>query len=95
MFSLGILGGLGHYCVAQALYYAQANVVAPFLYWQMVGSLIVGYLVSGYIPDGLTWLGIAIIVSAGLFAGWREARERAAAKAVAAPTRNSRGKRSA
>ncbi len=76
MFSLGILGGLGHYCVARALVYAQASVLAPFLYWQMVGSLIVGYFVSGYVPDSMTWLGIAVIVAAGLFAAWREAREK-------------------
>ena len=82
--AIGILGGLGHYCVAQALYYAQANVVAPFLYWQMVGSLIVGYIISGYVPDGLTWLGIAVIVGAGLYAGWRETREKAASKTAAA-----------
>lgn len=85
MFSLGILGGLGHYCVARALVYAQASVVAPFLYWQMVGSLIVGYFVSGYVPDAMTWLGIAVIVAAGLFAGWREAREKAAPQPEAAP----------
>ena len=75
MFSLGILGGLGHYCVARALIYAQANMAAPFLYWQMVGSVIVGYLLSGYLPDAMTWLGAAIIVAAGLYIGWRETRE--------------------
>jgi drug/metabolite transporter (DMT)-like permease len=77
MFSLGILGGLGHYCVARALVYAQASVVAPFLYSQMIGSLIVGYFVSGYVPDRVTWIGIFVIVAAGLYAGWRESREKA------------------
>jgi drug/metabolite transporter (DMT)-like permease len=69
---LGVLGGLGHYCVAKALSYAPANVVAPFMYWQMVGSVIVGYVLAGHVPDAMTWLGAAVIIAAGLYIGWRE-----------------------
>lgn len=75
MISLGLMGALGHYCVAKAMIYAPANVVAPFMYWQMIGSVIVGYLVSGSMPDFATWLGAAIIIGAGLYLGWRETRE--------------------
>lgn len=78
LFSLGILGGTGHYCVARALTYAQASILAPFQYWQMVGSVIVGYLVSGLLPDAFTWLGASIIIGAGLFLGWHETREKGA-----------------
>jgi drug/metabolite transporter (DMT)-like permease len=82
MFSLGILGALGHYCVARSLLYAQANLVAPFLYWQMVGSVSVGYMLFGHLPDAMTWLGAAIIIAAGLFTGWRETREKSATRAA-------------
>lgn len=77
--SLGVFGGLGHYCVAQAMTYAKASVVSPFQYWQMVGSVLVGYLLFGEMPDLYTWLGAAVIIGSGLFIGWRETRERAAA----------------
>jgi drug/metabolite transporter (DMT)-like permease len=76
MVGLGILGGLGHYCVARAMTYGPANVIAPFQYWQIIGSVIVGYLVSDKLPDAVTWLGAAIIIGAGLALGWRETRER-------------------
>lgn len=76
--SLGVFGGLGHYCVAQAMTYARASVVSPFQYWQMVGSVLVGYLLFGEMPDFYTWLGAAVIIGSGLFIGWRETRERAA-----------------
>jgi drug/metabolite transporter (DMT)-like permease len=76
LFSLGILGGGGHYLVARGLTYAQANVLAPFMYWQMVGSVIVGYMISGLLPDLSTWIGTAIIMGAGLYIAWRETRER-------------------
>jgi drug/metabolite transporter (DMT)-like permease len=72
--SLGILGGLGHYCVARAMSYAAANIVAPFQYWQLVGSVAVGYAISSYWPDAATWAGAAIIIAAGLYIGWRATR---------------------
>jgi drug/metabolite transporter (DMT)-like permease len=64
---LGALGASGHYCVARALTYAQANIVAPFQYWQIIGSVVVGYAVSGLMPDLGTWIGAGIIVCAGVF----------------------------
>jgi drug/metabolite transporter (DMT)-like permease len=78
LFSLGIIGGLGHYFVARAMVYAQANIVAPFGYWQLVGAVIVGYLISGYLPDAFTWLGAGVIICAGIYIAWCETRARPA-----------------
>ena len=78
LFSLGIVGGTAHYFVARAMIYAQANIIAPFGYWQLVGSVIVGYLISGYLPDSFTWIGAGIIVGAGSYIAWCEARDRPA-----------------
>jgi len=74
--SLGVLGGLGHYCVAKALTFASANLVAPFNYTQMIGSVIVGYLLFAEVPDLYTWLGTAVIVGAGLLVTWQATRPR-------------------
>ena len=68
--STGALGALGHYCVARAMTYASANFIAPFNYTQMIGSVIVGYLIFGEVPDAYVWLGTALIVVAGLMVGW-------------------------
>jgi drug/metabolite transporter (DMT)-like permease len=72
--SLGVLGALGHYLVARALTNAPANIVAPFQYMQLIGSVAVGYFFFGDFPDFLTWVGAAIIVASGLFIGWSQAR---------------------
>ncbi len=72
--SLGVLGALGHYCVARALAYAPASVVSPFQYFQLLGSLAVGWLVFGDLPDALTWVGAGVIVASGLFIGWSQTR---------------------
>jgi hypothetical protein len=49
-----LLGSLGNHrrhgallFVAQAMTYAQANIVSPFGYGQLVASVIVGYVASG------------------------------------------------
>ncbi len=75
--SLGVLGGLGHYCVARALNYAPANLVSPFQYFQLLGSVAVGYIIFHEMPDVMTWLGAGIIVASGLYVGWSQSRRKA------------------
>jgi len=72
--SLGVLGALGHYLVAQALTNAPANIIAPFQYMQLIGSVAVGYFFFGDFPDVLTWVGAGIIVASGLYIGWSQTR---------------------
>jgi drug/metabolite transporter (DMT)-like permease len=72
---LGVLGGMGHYFVARALAYAPANIVAPFQYTQLLGSVAVGYIFFGDFPDLLGWVGAAVIVAAGLYVGWSQTRK--------------------
>jgi drug/metabolite transporter (DMT)-like permease len=73
--SLGVIGGTGHYFVARALTYAPANIVAPFQYFQLLGSVVVGYLFFGDFPDFLGWIGAATIVGGGLYIGWSQTRK--------------------
>jgi drug/metabolite transporter (DMT)-like permease len=73
---VGMLGALGHYCVARAFGYGPANILSPFQYFQLLGSVAVGYLLFAELPDAFTWLGAAIIASAGLYIGWSQTRRR-------------------
>ena len=75
MASLGLIGAFGHYCLARALTYASVNVISPFNYWQIIGSVALGYAMFGELPVALTWVGTAIIVAAGLYIGWSESRK--------------------
>lgn len=81
LFSLGIIGGIAHYFVAKAMIYAQASTIAPFGYWQLVGSVFVGWLISGYLPDMYVWVGAGIIICAGLYIAWAETRPQPAMSA--------------
>ena len=72
--SLGVFGAVSHYFVALALGFAPANIVTPFQYVQMIGSVLVGYLMFGDLPDVLTWVGAAIVIASGLYVGWTQTR---------------------
>ena len=72
---LGVIGASGHYLIVRALAYAPANVVSPFQYFQLIGSVAVGYLWFGDFPDAYTWLGSFVIVCAGLYVGWSQTRK--------------------
>ena len=74
--ALGVLGAIGHYFIALSLRFAPANIVTPFQYVQMLGSVLVGYLLFGDLPDALTWLGVGIVIASGLYIGWTQTRRR-------------------
>ena len=68
----GMVGGLGHYFVVKAFQYAQASLLAPVAYGQIVGATLLGFIVFGELPDAWTWLGTSIIIGCGLYIGYRE-----------------------
>lgn len=58
--------------IAEAFRHAEATTLAPFQYLEIVGATAAGYLVFSEFPDGLTWLGIAIILGSGAYIVQRE-----------------------
>lgn len=72
LFGLGVLGGLGHYCVACAMFNAPANIMSPFAYFQLIGAVSFGYLLFDAVPTIHTAIGAALIIASGLYLGWRE-----------------------
>lgn len=63
---LGVLGGSGHYLLIRAFRITPASTLAPFLYAQLVWAGLLDLVVFAHLPDGPTWVGIALIVVAGL-----------------------------
>jgi drug/metabolite transporter (DMT)-like permease len=74
MLSMGLTGGIGHYCVARAYLWAPASVVSPFNYIQLLGAAATGYLIFGDVPGPALWVGAALIVGSGLFVAYAESR---------------------
>lgn len=53
-----------------------AAVTAPFLYTQIIWGVLFGWLIFGDVPVLTTWIGLVIVIGAGLFSVLREARIR-------------------
>lgn len=70
--SVGALSAFTFVLIAEAFRRSEAGVLAPFQYLEILGATAAGYLVFGDFPDGLTWLGIAIILASGIYVFHRE-----------------------
>ncbi len=71
---MGVVAALGHYMVILACQYAEASLVSPYNYFEIVGAVVLSYLVFGYFPALNVWLGIAIICASGIYISYREMR---------------------
>ena len=72
MAAVGIFACIGHYFLILSLKYADASKLAPFSYFEIVTNVIIGYYFFGDFPDNWTFLGLFIIISAGVYIYRRE-----------------------
>ncbi len=75
---MGVSGAVGMVLLAFAFRYAVASVIAPFDYTAMIWAILIGYWVWGDLPSVRLYLGMGIIIGAGLYVIYRE-REHATA----------------
>ena len=47
-----------------------ASVVAPLIYSQLLAAMVIGYLVFADWPDGLSFLGLGVILVSGIWSFW-------------------------
>ena len=69
---IGIASTAGQWVVVLAFRYADASVLAPFSYTQLLWVSILGFLIFGEIPDVWTVTGAVFIVASGLYTAHRE-----------------------
>lgn len=67
MASCGLIAAVGLTLLTQAYRIAQSSVVAPFEFSFAFWGILWGWLFWGDLPDALGWLGIAIIIAAGVY----------------------------
>jgi drug/metabolite transporter (DMT)-like permease len=86
--AFGILIGLastaGQWIVVLAFRYADASVLAPFSYTQLLWVSILGFVIFGELPDLWTVTGAAFIVVSGLYTAHRERIRRSQLLAIPA-----------
>lgn len=64
--AISCVWAFAHLAAIYAFKYATTNVLAPLVYFEIVGGTVVGYLLFGSIPTGITTTGIVMVIAAGL-----------------------------
>lgn len=72
--STGVTSTIGHFFVNSAYKHAEASLLTPFAYLQIISAAAMGWLVFNQLPDGLTALGIAVICASGMGIAYVEHR---------------------
>ena len=85
---IGVASTAGQWIVVLAFRYADASVLAPFSYTQLVWVSLLGFVVFGEVPDVWTVTGAAFIVASGLYTAHRERIRRSQLSAEAEPSPN-------
>ena len=81
---IGVASTAGQWIVVLAFRYADASVLAPFSYSQLVWVSLLGFLIFGEVPDVWTVTGAGFIVASGLYTAHRERVRRSQLLTVAA-----------
>ena len=81
---IGVASTAGQWIVVLAFRYADASVLAPFSYTQLLWVSILGFLIFGEVPDVWTVTGAGFIVASGLYTAHRERVRRSQLLAVPA-----------
>ncbi len=70
--ALGLIAGLGHYLITRAYDFAEASLLAPLAYTEMITSVALGWWFFGDFPDAWTFVGVAILISCAIYISVRE-----------------------
>lgn len=69
---IGVSSTIGHWLVILAFRHADASLLAPFSYMQLLWVSVFGFLLFAVLPDRWTLVGAAIIAGSGLYTAHRE-----------------------
>ncbi len=65
---------VGYLCAVAAMRVGEIAAVSPFRYTSLLMAILLGLVIFGDWPDMWTWVGSALVVGAGIYTIWREAK---------------------
>lgn len=69
---LSLIANGGHYLIIRAYDHAEASMLAPLAYTEMVMATIAGWYFFGEFPDIWTFAGVGILIASAIYISWRE-----------------------
>lgn len=76
MLGIGALGIACNFLIIKAYEWCEASLLAPFGYAEMINAVTAGWYFFGDFPDRYTFLGLAILIGAAVYASRMEHRPR-------------------
>lgn len=70
--ALACIATFGHLMIVRAYDHAEASLLAPLAYTEMVTSVILGWFFFGDFPDFWTFVGVGVLISCALYISMRE-----------------------
>ena len=70
--ALAFIATFGHLMIVRAYDHAEASLLAPLAYTEMVTSVILGWVFFRDFPDAYTFLGVAILIACAIYISMRE-----------------------
>ncbi len=77
LFLIGLIATVGHFLIVRAYDHAEASLLAPLAYTEIVMATVVGWWFFGDFPDGWTFLGVVILIACAIYISLRERSKKA------------------
>lgn len=65
--AMGVFGTLGQFLMLRSYDFAEASLLAPFAYTEIIMATLLGWLVFGDFPDAYTILGVGVLIASALY----------------------------
>lgn len=69
---LGAIATVGQYLVTRAYDFAEASLLSPFNYAEIITAVAAGWYFFNDFPDNWTLLGVSILITCAVYISWRE-----------------------
>jgi drug/metabolite transporter (DMT)-like permease len=69
---IAVIAFVGHYLVIAAYHYAEASLLAPMAYAEMIMAVVCGWWFFSDLPDRWTFTGVGILIACAIYISYRE-----------------------
>lgn len=69
---IAFIAFIGHYLVIAAYHYAEASLLAPIAYAEMIMAVVCGWWFFSELPDRWTFTGVGILIACAIYISYRE-----------------------
>lgn len=67
LIAMGLFGTMGQFLMLRSYDFAEASLLAPFAYTEIIMATVLGWLVFGDFPDAYTVLGVGVLIASAVY----------------------------